>query len=495
MALGAKFLRAEVRLIAACGIIGALFAASLAAKEKPKKVPPENHLSELAFEKDRAIAALEETLSGHAQAHERLRAAEREQEEAVQEVERHSATIRYLNEALRKAQSERSDLDRSLTDLREADRRTKESQSKLMDLAATSKDELETLRRQNEGLARDKSGLEQDRLSQQKESEKAHQELEDLKGELTRTRAVVRSFQEGPAGGGGSSDARDAAFRLRISELEAAVAKARQEIESAGSGDATGATGSPGDRVAPKPASLWSAFVTIFKDRFEKGRQGQFTGDAFDYAVVGAASVVLLGALVIVGLWLRVRSLKGRVRGLRSAPRAVERTVAAPAPEVAEPSRAPSRRSTYVPRDEREFSAVISTQKPAAAASGAASQNPTAAKSGGSSSRRVIGPVLTSQPRPAPKPAARLAETEVDLDPTPTGLRPVPETVPVPVPAHGAEDVEDELASTQIISGYGLGDGPTPKPKRDPAARPISTDKDLLNELKAVINKKFDQMR
>src|SRR5262245_12524017 len=125
----------------------------------PPAIKPENEISELKFERNRALTALRESLARERDASANLRKAQEEKEQVLAESAQKEASVRFLKEQLQKVGAERSELEKSVTELREAERKRKESSEKLMELATNSNEELTGLRQRLESATADRARL------------------------------------------------------------------------------------------------------------------------------------------------------------------------------------------------------------------------------------------------------------------------------------------------------------------------------------------------
>ncbi len=453
------------------------------------RITPESRLSEAEFTRGRALAGLHESLALQRQANGSLRATEEEKESLHDALERTEATVRMLHDQAKKAASEKADLEKSLAEAREAEQKVRESYEKLKGLASTSTDELADLRQRAESAIQEKTKLQKENSSFSSQLSAAVKELDSIKEDLTRTRAVVRSLQENTPVHGVSPG--EAALRLKISELEKDLAAASAARETAATNAAAASNAAPPATERPAPVSDVAAVTGIIEKRVQAAMQGEFTWDSITWTALGTVAVVcLLGLLVLIGA-VRGLRLRHELRNLRAcagtnvAVDDLEQAVdaAAEAPEApgddltpispaVRPTRAaeerpaiapkvPSRRSCYIPREDRDFSAIISAPKKKEVVPEHAQEKPKTerieAKPAKAERRIVAGPPMPA--RPAEK-------------------KPAP---PAPAP-----DLQDEMASTQIISPL--------HELVDSSKDEEGGDKEILSELKEIINKKFDEL-
>jgi hypothetical protein len=306
----------------------------------------------------------------------------------------------------------------------------------------------------------------------------------------------------------------------------------------------------PPEKLAQK--DLWKGLWALTVERVQAAWKGEFQWDVFEIALAVILGGALLGPLVMLFLIWRGRRYRRLLAELRASvtsggdddlDQAVD-AVGLGAEPVRQgssrnledvPARAASRRSTYVPPQDRDFSAIISSprkakdraetpavepvapavksaepqlkksvetqaKKPAEAPrspereKGAAAAVEAALPVIEREPRRVIKKVFEepgSKPRPVVEPRAHVRPKSAPAD--------------VRSRAGGEDEADADMASTQIISPMRATDplfaAERPSPKAaEPAksrAEPVPAggeDRELLDELKNIINKKFDEL-
>jgi hypothetical protein len=516
-------------------------------------ITPENHLSELEFEKARALASLRETIVLERTSSASLRTQEDEKRQVLQDLAQKETALRYATDQVQKLTTERNELEKGLADARESDKKIKESHEKLKDLAFNSTHELTELKTRAESATQAKEKLATENRTIARQLETSTRELDDLKGELTRTRAVVRSLQEHePLPPGVQADG---VLRDRITELERQLAEANSAREHGG--DRTAETAPavvvrPPEKLAQK--DLWKGLWALTVERVEAAWKGEFQWDAFEIALTGILGIVLLGPLVMLFLIWRGRRYRRLLAELRASvtsggdddlDQAVD-AVGLGAEPVRQgssrnleeaPARAANRRSTYVPPQDRDFSAIISSPRKGKDRSEAVAAEPAspAVKSVAPQAKKPVEPQV-KKPVEAPRAPEReksttAAAVEAALpviereprrvinkafeEPGPKprpALEPRAHVRPKPAPidarsrAGGDEEADADMASTQIISPLRASE-PLFAPERpsakatepaksrgEPSPAPGGEDRELLDELKDIINKKFDEL-
>jgi hypothetical protein len=404
--------------------------------------------------------------------------------------------LRSTAEELVTARAERDSVTIKLTDTRGANRRLRQSIDKVRAVAADSAGELADLRLQSRDLQARVQTLQEIESTLRSEHGDLSTELARVRDELVRTRAVARTFRDG-----GRADA--SAIDLGGSQLlESQLAELREEnlaLErrlAAGfsSGGALPAQKgpAPGAVYQNDPAGLLAEFGALANARYQRALQGQVAWDFFDLAIAGAVVPPLLPLLLFV--WILVRRARWRktVKSLQS--RAVRRggEQASRVLPAAAPS-ATGRR--YRPARRGGFSAVISSQPTDIRA-----EVPAEAAFPIGEADSLAG-VLGESPEKFPPQAGRAGSDQESSASEPRkviGARVWMEDID----ENDAEEEEEDMACTQVIPKLSMEDlaaHSTPEAEPPDAASGADSpsaddDKDLLSELKSVINKKFDEL-
>ncbi len=513
----------------------------------PPAISRENEISELKFERNRALAGLKESLARERQVSANLRKAQEEKDQVLAEAAQKDAAFRSLKDQVQKLTGDRSELEKSLAEMREAEQKRRQSSEKLMELATNSSEELTGLRQRLETASAERARLGVENQGLQKQLTTTTNELEELKAELTRNRAVVRAFQEHPSPGAESPV--EAALRARIDELEHNLEKATSspaEGRQGGETPTAGVQGAPSaaaEGAAADPASLWKGFLALLLDRARAAFRGDFQGDAFDWTVigVGGSALILPGLLVL--SWKRSGRLRRELKRQRAekrqpaaqratlpevefplpaAPRDVQRPVSSRNIAI---QRQSSRRNIAIPRpassrnvaiqrppssrdvaiqpslEDRDFSAIISSPK--------RTGKPSDAPESGSRTVQLgtapAAPQARKPPEPArPGEARRLSfrtqkppETPVEPQRAPEPKRAAPagqrttahpqQPPPSPAPVEAAERRSfAQRLSPPKAAGE---DGKSPA-----GAKGGKEDKALMDDLRAEISKKIDEL-
>jgi hypothetical protein len=496
----------------------------------------DREISELRFESERRRQSIVEYLDELEVQRQSHGALEAECKDLVTQAESLAVALRGANELARQNALQRDETKKRLTDLEESQGRLKESLDKVKSVASASAGELSDLRLKRQELEAQLQVVSRNEAALREEKKTLVAELEDARAELVRTKAVARSLQEGSTAAQNIAlTAQEERIRLLERELsglrgENAALHHRVSALSAATGEEEPAVAvsQPAAAARPEgayyrnhPAGLIVELQGILRDRYDRAKQGQMVWDAFDFcvagvAVVAALTVLLLGVRLVRAFRPRAaHPVASRVEAHASpepaAPRA-EAPAASPRPSDSFRTRKPAaaRRST--------FSAVISNKpgESAAAGRGDAVAVETAGDEGeGPSGSSTEAFEKAFEPAPV-APAGGEVERQARaprVDPRKViGARSWSSEAPA---AAAADDGVEELANTQIIPKLTAEEVAAPAPVRSPSTairRPSVTvpktakypkpeakprggdDKDLLNELKAVINKKFDEL-
>lgn len=506
----------------------------------------ENEISELKFERNRALAGLKESLAREREVSANLRKAQEEKDQVLAEAAQKDAAARSLKDQVQKLTGDRSELEKSLAEMREAERKRRQSSEKLMELATNSSEELTGLRQRLETASTERARLGVENQGLQKQLTTTTHELEELKAELTRNRAVVRAFQEHPSPGAESPV--EAALRARIDELEhnlekatASPAEGRQGGETAAAG-VQGAPSAAAGGTAADPASLWKGFLALLLDRARAAFRGDFQGDAFDWTVigVGGSALILPGLLVL--SWKRSGRLRRELKRQRAekrqpaaqratppeedfplpaSPRDVQRPVSnrniviqrqASSRNIAIP-RPPSSRNVAIQRpassrnvaiqpglEDRDFSAIISSPKRTGKTSDTPEPGSQPIHAGTAPAPRAHQPPEPARPAEARRLSFRTQkppETPVEPQRAPEPKRAAPagqrataqpqQTPPSPAPVEAAErrNFAQRLSPPKAAGE----DGKSPA-----GAKGGKEDKALMDDLRAEISKKIDEL-
>jgi predicted nuclease with TOPRIM domain len=469
-------------------------------------VSTERQIDELTYERARIRDSLTEAMGDAEKLRRDVDALATERASLQKQLADLGSSLRSVNTELASAVKERESLKVKLSDSEKGYERVQASLEKVRSVASASAGELADLRLKNQELEESVRNLQKAHGTVGEENRTLVSEVENLRDELTRTRAVLRSLREG-------TPEQESIERLttQVHNLERQYADLQGEkvalqkridtitAERNSSREPSPEMTATGVVYRKNPKGLIHEVSTLVKDRYEAGLRGEFQWDYFDFAILGAAVLALLFLYWMFIRWIRVRRLKKQIRTLTTRVHELEHvsqrhsaeTVETPDPAVA---RTESFRSRRPSMRRSGFSAVISNKEVTREA-----------------------PRLAAEKREEPVSAVEALEIPRAVAPA----KPLPKASPKPVAAKSwNEDTssEDALANTQIMSKLSeedqdravdavlsLSGAPEPGARRPGASRPSPSpapksdpkkndDAELLAELKSVINKKFDEL-
>ena len=460
-------------------------------------ISTERQIDELTYERARLRDSLLEAMGDAEKLRREVDALAGERASLQKQVADLGSSIRAANTEIASVTKDRESLRTKLAESEKSYERLQASLDKVRSVASASAGELADLRLKNQELEESVRNLQKAHGSAGEENRTLVSEVENLRDELTRTRAVLRSLREG-------TPEQESIERLttQVHNLEKQYADLQGEkvalqkridtltAERNASRDPTPEMTATGVVYRKNPKGLIHEISTLVKDRYEAGMRGEFQWDYFDFAILGAAVLALLFLYWMFIRWIRVRRLRKQIRVLTSRVQELEQV------------------------SQRQAAETVETPEPAAARSESfRTRRPSARRSGFSA-------VLSNKEvtREAPPPAAAKEPVEIPSAPPPQKLLPKAPPKPVAAKAWSDDETSDELANTQIMSKLSeededraaeavlsLAGGPEsaahrPGPSRgSPAPAPKggakkNEDAELLDELKSVINKKFDEL-
>jgi hypothetical protein len=484
-------------------------------------ISKDREIEELRYENERRRESI---IAGLAEA-ERMRRGlsdlEAERTTLLKQVSDLGTSLRAATTELASTTTQRDDLRVKLADAERSSERLQQSMEKIRAVAGASAGELAELRLRNQELDESVRKFTERQGALADENRKLGREVEDLREELVRTRAVLRSIREGAPDKAGIAALEEqlAVLERKNADLEGEKIALQKRIEALGvtagaSPEGVAAAGEPGSSRSAS-SILWE-LGGIIEERYQGALEGKFRWDSLDLILAGAIAVVLLFLYWVAIRWLRTRRLKKQVRALTarvhdleqggSGPRGSVREAAVEAGGLRAEGSSRIRKSPTVRRS--GFAAVITNKEVQGKPAG---QRP--------------AEITREEPRRIERAAPIVAEGERVLQGVLHGTR---ETEPPAAREKGeprkvigarlwSEEAasQDDLASTQIIS-KGIEEraadplppvaakaAPKAAPKADPlrgTGRPAKDeasegdDIELLQELKAVINKKFDEL-
>jgi hypothetical protein len=403
-------------------------------------------------------------------------------------------SLRFANEQVKTLTAQRGDLKKQVEEAEISGRQFQDSLRRVQEVASASAGELAELRVRSREFEQRVEEMTQRNRSLAGQNSSMKSELSKVQAELVRQRVVVRSFREGKEVQAVFAEANRVEEKLQLENADlrgekVALEKRIEQLEKKASTTREAAVATEGPFYQRNPAGLFGEVGTLLAARFEGIKKGVVAWDLFDTTVFGVVSVVVLAILFFLLRTVRVGRLKREVRNLRMAVSELEDGMDkdAPRPAAVRPraeAPAPARSVRPARSSRRGFSAVISSpvtsaveDEPAVSAVAVAGEDDgdddpfdqltveSDNSSGEKAPRRVIG--------------AGVWHEDAASEPQPTRVAPVEEL-----------DEEDSMANTQIMPSFTEveleGSGSSSDADSD--------DKEILTELKSVINKKFDEL-
>ena len=462
-------------------------------------VSKQREASELIYQNERMRDTLGERLNEIEQlrrAQQRGESVHRDLEASRSELE---TSLRFANEQVKTLTGQRSELKTQVEDAEAARRQSEQSLRRVQEVASSSAGELAELRVRSREFEERVGDLANRNESLAQQNSAMDAELDKVQSELVRQKAVVRSFREGTQVQAVSEEAGRVQERLQHENadlrgekvaLEKRIEQLEKKASSTRAAAVATAVATEGPFYQRDPEGLFGEVRSLLAVRLEAAKQGIVAWDLFDVAVCGVVAVVVLALLFFLLRTLRIGRLKGEVRNLRMAVSEFEESLENDAPRRASPpasadTPAAPRPVRNVGSPRRGFSAVISS--PTAAAPAVAATATATAEGEGSDDPFDQLEADGGDASGAEKGPRRVIGAGVWED-TGTVSLPDPQSTAVMPPIED-EPEEDAMANTQIMPSFTeleLGTG-------SPGISD-SEDKEILTELKSVINKKFDEL-
>lgn len=497
----------------------------------------EEVIAELKYQNERQRDLLSKNLREIRDFEDKLATLVEERDGLVSRIDALETNLRFVRESSLQATRERDQAAEKAAELERTVERVQQNLDKVKSVASASAGELAELRLKRQEYESQLETLSKREARLKEENAALAKELEQVKDELVRNLAVVRSLRgEGAAAPEGLRAALEELERVRADNdaLKARLAALETNPRTTGAAETPAVPERPaGTLAAPavqpdRPERLGAALndlATLVKERWVKASRGEFTGDAVDLALLGSAAVVLLLLLWALIRWRRMARLSRQLRVLSARMLELEQFQAEGGPAYAASAPQPARRVSGSTRPRPTplrrrsgFSAVISS-KVVAPPSEAEKQEPER-EAPGTSRRRESVETVGSDATGAPtkESASRKASAEEPAPPPAKSARKVigarvweeagPSDEGPSDRGRSEEAAEEELASTQLIPALS-----SEPPSRSPAETegrisakdsnrgspssqeaPASGDDDLLEQLRAVVNRKFDEL-
>ncbi len=442
--------------------------------------------SELALKNERLREALDRSVSQLEKERASVRDSLARTEDLEKQLKQESERSVGLEAQIEKLEADKAAIGKRAVAIQRDFLRLKETHERLGKMAQESLAELSGLRQRQDSLANERKTFEQQLAVRTKQVAELTAEADALRVELRKTRDAIRIMQEnGDTTLSGAEVTRIVNENKRLQE----VANAQKDQIVALSEEVVGlradlARSLQGDVASidsvPEPGTVWADTRELFGRRWENALNGEMKWDAFDVTVVSLVGFFIV--LALTWLWFIVRHVRLRWR-LHYLERYVDEVVFDEAAS----------------EEEAEYVEPVSVSPPVR-------RNPPRKK-----------PEAPPR-RPPPRSMAAL-EREEELVGSRTQRISPHEFSPIMRSSHSdAEDeqqsddpdespfeAEDDGAQTQIISDIdlsSLGDAPLEPPavqvaKAEKAVQEKKSsgtgeEKELLDELKTIINKKFE---
>lgn len=449
-------------------------------------------IAELRFEKARVRESLSELITEVEHVKRKLAAVDAEKSSAIQGREELSEQLRFANEQITASKREQEKIAISLEDVEARSSLLEQSLEKVKSIASSSAIELVDLRLKSHAFDKQLATLRSDNVKLRKERIQLSSMTTDLQEELKKSQAVVRSIRAGAEDTDRfrelekelgrlykeNADLRGEKLALdkRVANVESREAELSQLL--AKSSIAEGERGAPISIEEVKSELVYEndpqglaeevgGFVTA---RYKNWLNGTFDVDTFDISAIVFGSLVLVALVGFLVRSRKIRRLKNDLQDLRDELEEFESV------EVA--------REVAVEERARRDAALRTPRVP------------------GSLPRSGLSAVISSRgATPVQEEIQEEPEPPRDkVPPKPSG--PVVGTLSGAASASEVSEGEDELANTQLIPGGFEEERATetlssPSVDTEPLDRQESSSKgedELLSELKAVINKKFDEI-
>ncbi|HVR74149.1 MAG TPA: hypothetical protein VMT52_07455, partial [Planctomycetota bacterium] len=223
----------------------------------------ERELSEARFSDERRREALIENLAEVESHRQRVQALEAQKTAATKRAAHLEASLRAATEQATSLAAERVDLRAKLAESKDSHEKLQQSLEKVRAVASASAGELEDLRIKGQDLEAKLKRFEQTQGSHKEENVRISRELEEARSELLKSRAVLRSFQEGgsaPAGGAVTSEERVKQLEREVVGLKGENIALESRIHTLSKVAATApAPGKRSDVAASAPAVRFEA--------------------------------------------------------------------------------------------------------------------------------------------------------------------------------------------------------------------------------------------
>ena len=479
-------------LFACMFLIGCTGAERIALKDR--------EIKELRYEKDRLCSFLNHAIDAVEQLRQQIEAVDEEKITALSEIEGLEDRLRFANEKLELAERGRQKLKTDLGDSEAQSAMLERSLRKVQNVASSSVEELVELRLKSGEFDQKVENLEKENESLRDDRRRLVEKVETLQDELIKSKAVVRSFRSSTLGEKDAiialegnieklerenADLRSSnvALEKRIENLlerkqESSQALAKNRREESPEEELVEAR--QGLVYQSDPAGLGAEFLGLAASRYRDALTGNIRWDTFDRTAVGFAGVVFMCIVWTILRSRRTRRLRREIDDLHEELVELESQEEAlyDQPIEQRPARTRSPGLSHVAGGSSAgFSAVISSKS-------VANEVPPEVDETEDAPTMVMYPVEPSAPlEPVagePRKVLGVRAWDESADDEPIGGE------ATQVISHVSQQ---ELLSNELVIPGSAGGVSKQQEQSSGAKSP-----ELLAELKAVINKKFDEI-
>ena len=483
-------------------------------------------MRETEFQRDAALAKLQDTLEVVAGEREFIRSLEVEKNTTFEDLRRERAEFAALEKKLSDAQTQNEELTSQLGANQKELQKIRETHTRLNRMAQETLGEVSALRQRGENLQSEKEHFAQLAQSRDRRIMDLSREIDTLRAELLRhatTVQVKRSEGERPPAVTVAVDPETGAVSTEKSPSSEGAASSQIVLQ---------------ERVRvvhPQSDGLgFEAFydntVTELKNRYARALEGEIAWDTFDIVVVLIAGVLLLGVIFGLIFFFRMRHLKRTVKRLRAQlRRKPQRSGVVAVPDrrtmAIDPVEQPDTRGNFSTSDQpspEEFSPIFRSfaadeevdyeheeeyeqEQAQAHVQEQEYQSEFVDESLGEvqtvmiqptedssqeerAGRRVIGAFSADE---SPEPGVGVGQIEKFQSTTTTTAE--ADSSEEYFEGGDVDDADEDFSATQMIPDSFMGD-PTadPAPASSDGSGASEEEQELLDELKAIINKKLD---
>ena len=302
----------------------------------------EKEIEQLKYENARKRESLIENLASIDQARDLVHDLETESSSLQKQVMDLGAHLRFANEQVSGLTAQRDSLRTKLAESESNGERLQQSIDKVKSVASASAVELAELSLKRQDLEELVKNLTQRENATATENASVSREVEQLRAELVKTRAVVRSLQAGTPAEDGvaaplANDGRLETLEREIAGLKGENASLRRRVESLSVPGSVSTPPQDTGKVPPppaktagvgrdNPAGLVQELGALLEERYRSAIRGEMRWDSTDLVLTGCVALVLLLFLWAGVRWIRmhrflrqIHHLSARVQELESS--------------------------------------------------------------------------------------------------------------------------------------------------------------------------------